>query len=327
MADELEPLPPLNAHCEPWQSPAMATIASAAARGRVSHALLVTGLPGTGLRGFAEALAVLLTCVDPVDGAACGRCRSCQLNQAGTHPDVVRLHPEKAGSDIRIGQVREAIEFGHQTALRGGRRVLLIAPAEAMNDNAANSLLKLLEEPGPDFVIILQCYRPSALLPTIRSRCQLVTLPVPAPAAAIDWVTTRIGDRLQAEEALAATPQRPLAALRLHQSGQLRRLTELGASLQSALAGQETSAALAAAWEAAGAERSLAGVYRWLLGRARASLLDSAQDPDGNANRWLDAAALVVDARRELTRGNNANQSLLLQVLAQRMIRCLASPG
>src|SRR5699024_4067201 len=105
-----------------------------------------------------------------------------------THPDYHSVVPE-AGSQVnKINQIRRLVEFSARTAHHGGARVVLIAPAEALNRNAQNALLKTLEEPGDGLVLLLVSHQPSLLLPTIRSRCQHRRLPLPTTEAALNWL-------------------------------------------------------------------------------------------------------------------------------------------
>ncbi len=118
----------------------------------------------------------------------CGHCRSCLLLRAHTHPDLVELEPEQKGKAIKIDQVRELIEFVSKTSQIGGYKVAIIRPANALNINAANALLKCLEEPTAQTLLILVNESPQTLMPTIRSRCQIVTLPLPSTQLAQAWL-------------------------------------------------------------------------------------------------------------------------------------------
>lgn len=215
----------------PWHAGAWSALV-ARLGGRLPHALLFTGPAGTGKRLFADAFAARLLCDAPTE-VACGRCRACLLVAAGTHPDLLLVVPEaqradaadgegegeggrgkrKPSREIRIDEVRQLIAFAAQTAQFGGRRVVVIDPAHAMNVNAANALLKTLEEPGQGTVLLLVSDVPGQLAATIRSRCQPLPLPAPDRAAALDWLAARIGDRGRAEALLnaAGTPLRALA--------------------------------------------------------------------------------------------------------------------
>jgi DNA polymerase-3 subunit delta' len=129
---------------------------------------------------------------------ACGACKSCQLWLAQSHPDyrfLEQLTDEKTGKTsqvIKVDQVRQLLEFLNKSAQLNGYRVAIIHRAENLNVNAANSLLKTLEEAGAKTVIMLLTEQPLMLLPTIRSRCQQLTLAVPEKAQAQAWLQTQL---------------------------------------------------------------------------------------------------------------------------------------
>ncbi|NTV52061.1 MAG: DNA polymerase III subunit delta' [Candidatus Firestonebacteria bacterium] len=167
---------------------------------RVPHALLFTGPEGVGKRTAALALAQVLNCREPRVDDACGECLSCRKIAAGNHPDVRCLEPD--GAHLKIGQIREDLQ--HDAVLKpleGRRKVYLLDPAESLTPEAANSLLKILEEPPETVVLILISAQPFALLDTIRSRCQEIRFfPLPALRLA-PWLQGKLG--ISAEDALA----------------------------------------------------------------------------------------------------------------------------
>jgi DNA polymerase-3 subunit delta' len=201
---------------------------------RLPHAILLAGAPGSGKRLFAEKLGQSLLCnTRDSQGFACGVCGSCKWFGAANHPDMHRVVPasEEAGDDvdgeveadsgkkekkksdqIRIDQMRDMQGLLEISGHQGGRRVVLIDPAEAMNSAAANALLKSLEEPPIDAVFLLVSHAPRRLLPTIRSRCQVWDFPCPEPAIATQWLKAR-GAKENAEAALGFASGLPLAAL------------------------------------------------------------------------------------------------------------------
>ncbi|MFA9440255.1 DNA polymerase III subunit delta' [Uliginosibacterium sp. sgz301328] len=199
--------------------------------GRLHHALLLAGPRGSGKRQFAEALAQRLLCNRPrADGFACGACPSCHWFADGNHPDMHRMVPESAEEDegeadaegkkekkksdqIRIEQVRDMQGLLEVGGHQGGRRVVLVDPAEAMNPPTANALLKSLEEPQTDVVFLLVCHAPGQLLPTIRSRCQSWVFPKPAADEAAKWL--REAGVTDADALLGFASGLPLAAQEL----------------------------------------------------------------------------------------------------------------
>jgi DNA polymerase III subunit delta' len=161
---------------------------SAMLAGRLSHAYLFLGPGGVGKATTARALAAALNCAQPgADGDACGACPSCRRLQAGTHPDFLVITPEKDKAQIKIEQIRELRRLTEYPPLGGGWRVVLIRPAEALtvqSEAAANALLKTLEEPPPQHLLVLTARGEADLLPTIVSRCHKLAF-APLPTALI----------------------------------------------------------------------------------------------------------------------------------------------
>lgn len=171
-----------------WLEPVFARLADRYAAGRFPHALLVTGPAGVGKRLLSQALLARLVCETAGAQPACGQCRGCRLFSSGNHPDVRTVRPDEGKQMIRIDQIRELGEFLVLNSQYRGYRPALIDPADQMNVNAANALLKTLEEPPSTAVLILVSDRPSSLPATIRSRCQMISIPVPTRDVAERWL-------------------------------------------------------------------------------------------------------------------------------------------
>jgi DNA polymerase-3 subunit delta' len=164
---------------------AAARLRRAVSDGRQPGAVLVLGPPGVGKRALADAFTTLLLCDAPVDGDACGVCAQCTRLAAGTHPDVRVVARDQDRRDVRIEQVRDLTRWLSLQPLMAGRKVGVIDDAHCLNEHGQNALLKTLEEPPGSAVLVLVATYPSLLLPTVRSRCQLVRLdPLPADAVA-----------------------------------------------------------------------------------------------------------------------------------------------
>jgi DNA polymerase-3 subunit delta' len=180
-----------------------------------AHALLIHGPGNVGQFELALALARGWLCERnelPLADRPCGRCASCRLHAARSHPDLLVLVPDamreslgweqgesaaeengeggrkKPSKDIRVEAVRTAIAFATTTSARGRGKFVVVHPAERMNEVAASAFLKTLEEPVGDARFLLCSAAPDRLLPTIRSRCQQVALPIPPQAAAEAWL-------------------------------------------------------------------------------------------------------------------------------------------
>ncbi len=148
--------------------------------GKLPHAILLIGAPNIGKTAFATQFATALLCTQPyASGEPCGVCQDCRLSASEVHPNIFKVLPEKAGQAIKVDQVREANEFVQQSSFKGKTRVVIVNPANALNVNAANALLKTLEEPPEDALLLLVCDQLSALPATIRSRCQQWVFRVP----------------------------------------------------------------------------------------------------------------------------------------------------
>lgn len=207
----------------PWHEQPLAALLER--KSRFPHALLICGREGIGKLALAEALARALLCEKPgAGGEACGKCASCVWTGQRSHPDLRRLEPEilsesrepgerpekKPSLEIKIEQVREIAGFIAMTSHHAGPKIVLIHPAEALTVNAANALLKNLEEPPPGTYFLLVAHRWHGLLPTIRSRCERIALPAPANGAARRWLEEQ--KVAGADLALAQAGGAPLAA-------------------------------------------------------------------------------------------------------------------
>ncbi len=172
----------------PWQQSIWEQLWRRKQASRLPHALLFSGIEGVGKRYFAEQFANAILCVAPKQIGSCGTCRACHLLQARSHPDLLCVEPEEAGQMIKIDQIRQVVHFVSETPLFGGYRVIIIEPAAAMNMNAVNALLKTLEEPTPNTILILISNQSLRLPATIVSRCQKIIFSKPVEAVALSWL-------------------------------------------------------------------------------------------------------------------------------------------
>jgi DNA polymerase-3 subunit delta' len=179
---------------------------------RLAHALLIQGPSGCGKNALADAMAARLLCCES-EAQACGKCRSCKLLEGQAHPDYFRLHPEDDSVVIKVDQVRDMIGKLDLTTSISFRKVALIQPADAMNGASANALLKSLEEPSGDTVLILVTDNPGSLPVTIRSRCQTISVSQPGDEVALEWLKDSSGRPAgEVSEALQAAGGSPLRA-------------------------------------------------------------------------------------------------------------------
>lgn len=233
----------------PWHEAAWRRLSAQLDAGRMPHAVLVTGIAGLGKDLFAQRLTLRLLCESPHEGDACGGCRGCTQFLAGTHPDYHLLTMREDKSQIVIDQVRDELVGEMQLSSQyGAYKVALITPADRMNRNAFNALLKTLEEPSGHSVLVLVTARPARLSATIRSRCQQVAIAPPAAEDGVAWLRARkVRDP---ELLLALAGGAPLAAAALADSALLDARGPLLRTLLDLAAGQTDAPAAAQAWVA-----------------------------------------------------------------------------
>ena len=258
-------------------------------RARLPHALMICGQKGLGKNTLALWLAQHLLCTQPTgDNDVCGQCQNCRLFVAGSHPDLHVLQPEatykaspgvlaqyaqryapadkskdsKDSTVIRIDQIRALIENVQTRAQIAPCKVVLLSPADSMNVNAANSLLKLLEEPPSDSYLVLVADRPARLPATIRSRCARIDVHIPAPAVALAWLAGQGLDENEARLLLDLTRGAPCAAQTLAHSEFFLQRAALLDDMENMMSGQGDPLSCATRWKSLGAEPCL----HWLLG-------------------------------------------------------------
>ncbi|MGE7991940.1 DNA polymerase III subunit delta' [Pseudomonas sp. NPDC089554] len=312
----------------PWQQGLWQQLAG---RTQHAHAYLLHGPQGTGKRALAERLMARLLCQRPDGLEACGQCKSCLLLKAGSHPDNFVLEPEEADKPIKVDQVRDLVAFVVQTAQLGGRKVVLIEPAEAMNINASNALLKSLEEPSGNTVLLLVSHQPSRLLPTIKSRCQQVACPQPTLAQSQAWLAAALPecDGAERDELLALAMGSPLMAVNLHTQGVREQRALITEGVKKLLKQQQSPSQLAEAWNTV----PLLLLFDWFCDWSHLILrYQLTQDEEGlglgdmrkvlqylaqksRQSKVLEVQAWVLEQRQKVLGKANLNRVLLLEAL------------
>ncbi len=184
---------------------------------KLPSTLLLAGQAGIGKQDLALSLAYRAMCADDRE-AACGQCRHCVLNEAGTHPDFFILLPESPGKAIKIDEVRQLCAFTEKTPQLGSHKLVVMGPVENLTINAANAILKTLEESSDSTRIILFSHAISQVIATIRSRCHIINLPSPDEHQAFEWLM-RQGSENEVKAILSLVPRSPLLALNLLEQG------------------------------------------------------------------------------------------------------------
>ncbi len=238
--------------CLSWHIKQWDILWEAKKNNRLPHALLLAGAQGLGKTRFAEELSAAILCEHPDEkGNACGTCHACKLMRARSHPDFVWIEPEQAGQVIKIDQVRNVVNMSNETAMQGGYRVIVFHPAHAMNQYAANALLKTLEEATSNTLFILISEQNLRLPLTIQSRCQKIIFQKPARDIAINWLKSQITDigEIDLELVLSLAEGAPLQALTLMAKGVLSLRQDIYRGFFELSQGKADPLQLAAQWQ------------------------------------------------------------------------------
>ncbi|GAB2675999.1 DNA polymerase III subunit delta' [Aliiglaciecola sp. 3_MG-2023] len=171
----------------PWLEESFLQLGARAQNSSLHHALLIKGPVGIGKTDFSYQLAKSILCKSDTQ-KPCGKCQSCLLFDAQSHPDLHQVASEK---QLGVDLIRDAIQKLSSKAHLSGNKVLIIEQAESMTESAANALLKTLEEPTENTFIFLVSAFPERLLPTIISRCEKVNLYAPSFTLCKQWLESQ----------------------------------------------------------------------------------------------------------------------------------------
>ncbi len=303
-----------------WQRDAWQNLMQRLTRGALAHALLLSGPEGLGKHAFASSFAQSLLCSSRrADGSACGACKSCRLMAAGSHPDFLRIGVEEEKSQISVDQIRT---LGERLALStqfGGYQIAIIAPAEEMNASASNALLKTLEEPTADSIIILVSHQSARLSATIRSRCQRIDFRTPSASVAHAWLEQQGITAAQASQALLTSDNNPGLALEWLRAGTLELREQVASDLRALIAGRSTALEVANRWGKADPAQRL--WFAALLAREEAGAHASRQTGPLALSAAVDLAKLSAwfdqaNRARDWLRGPVRPELTLFEVLS-----------
>lgn len=314
-------------HIFPWLEAVQQQFRQRLQQQRLAHATLLIGHDSYGVLAVQDWLVATLLCTES-NWDPCGQCHSCQLHQAGHHPDFLRLHPEGKAHWIKIDAVRELNQFCQGTAQQGQSQVISMVAVDRLNIAAANALLKTLEEPTPQTFLILQTAYPGALLPTIRSRTQRVICPKPSQTESLSWLQQQGLTLDHAERLLHLAQGSPMQALAwsqeeaepviTHWQGLLLQHCQYPELTLSALKTVEDIPAILAGWQQLLAsvlracyQQSVDDLMQWPDAEAWINLVRSHPQP----RFWHSLYDEVVLTQQQLQRPNQLNPQLLLEQL------------
>jgi len=284
----------------PWQQSQWQFLQESRQQGRLPHALLLTGPQGLGKGQFATLFAQSLLCQsNDADAMPCGQCRYCQLYQAGSHPDVSLVSPLEGKKAIAVDQIRALGQFMALKSQYAGHKLVVINPAEAMNINASNSLLKTLEEPSTETVLLLVTRLPAQLPATIRSRCQEVCFGTGAIADSRAWLTQQLPAATDIDLLLSLADGAPLRAVQLADEGLLEQRQALFDGLGQLAGLKLDPVSLASQSNKANPNWGLLCIYSWTADMIR--LKATAQTPAHISNPDLQGRLLKLANQVSLT--------------------------
>ena len=331
----------MSSDFSPWQQRAYEHAVTAFDADRLGHGLLICGPAGLGKRAVAERLAQYVLCTQKNSHQPCGKCRGCLLYLSRSqrenlelrpdksfshphghpaHPDVVFVghawkmtpSPPRQLTQIVVDQMRVLSERLSKTPQYGDALIAIIDPAEAMNENASNALLKTLEEPVAGRYLWLVSSQPATLPATIRSRCQRLEFKLPPHGEALEWLRTQGHSDKEAREALDAARGHPgLADTWLSDGGMALRKAVAG-DLAKLERGEIEVVDTAQRWSSdEHADLRLRHAADLVLAQAGdAGLTDAARLH--KLATWFDAANRTRDLLRTTVRGDLAMVDLLL---------------
>ncbi|PHS69018.1 MAG: DNA polymerase III subunit delta' [Methylophaga sp.] len=295
-----------------WQRPLWQQFIEQKQQQRLPHAILLSGVKGLGKAEFVEYLVASVLCQSTKDnGDACGTCHSCQLLSAGSHPDHIDITPEQAGKQIKIEQIRALKDKQQLTANVSAWKTVTISPADSMTTSASNSLLKLLEEPQQNTVLILITAKPESLPITIKSRCQSFHMATPDNEQAKQWIkanTQNIADK-DLDKLLQLAKGAPLAAATLLNEQGSEQYQQIEQDFQQLLLGDVNPVTLAASWQ----QYDLTEVMNQLQLLVKNMIVSQLSNKGDVDSKYWAISDCIIGTLKLISSQHNINKILLIE--------------
>ena len=325
----------------PWQVSQWDKLSEVFKSGRLPHALMLSGTAGTGKKQFSLQFANVVLCEQVFNqtGAheslsACGECKNCKLVLAEAHPDIRHYTFELNSKGVKstvitIDQIRSLNEFVAKSSQQGGYKIAIIYPAEAMNNNAANALLKSLEEPSQKTLIILVVDQPGRMLPTIRSRCQVIEFPMPDYNKSMSWLKQKLPNNDVLEDLLELSAGSPIKAIELAETDAISQKQTMITELAQVLKREASAVSVASKWQKHDIHTVLSWNLTWVQQLIRFSMtLDDSMVHDErllkifkylsgrqSASTFYDLLSQIQTYSDLLARKTNPNTQILIENL------------
>lgn len=295
----------------PWQTTQWQLFSQQKQQQRLPHAIVLTGVDGLGKRTLADQMVATLLCEIEHANEPCGQCHSCQLFMAGSHPDHTIIEPEESGKQIKIEQIRRLKDKQQLTPTVAKWKTVIVCPADSMNINSNNSLLKLLEEPQDNTQIILITAKPEYLPITILSRCQKIVLSAPDPDETVNWIQQQSSfDGVIIDLLLPLAKGAPLAVIEMLESDILPQIQQIEVDFKSLLHGKVNPVIMAKDWQ----QYDLHMVFNHLQNLVKKNIIavQKQENTNGTKRSWH-IYDCIIEVIKLISSSNNINKTLLIE--------------
>jgi DNA polymerase III subunit delta' len=301
----------------PWQEQVWQQFVELKQRQRLPHALLLTGVHGLGKNSFTQKMTKSVLCLSDNNNDACGVCHSCHLFEAGSHPDHIEIKPEETGKQIKIEQIRQLIGKQQLTPTVSKWKTVVISPAYAMNVNANNSLLKLLEEPPQNTLIILVTSKPEQMPITVKSRCQNIHMATPDFNQSMKWISQHSDYQKDnvTQKLLQLAKGAPLAAIEMLNAQGIEQYQQVDQDFNDILSTRVNPVMLAAKWQRFDLTQVINQLQYNVKDRIISIQMEVNNKPASRAeNKQLwKVMDCIIETTKLLSSQNNINKTLLIE--------------